>query len=251
MRERHLHQTLQDAHTPAAIRARIGRTGNRSYLSDAVLGAIDGCVTTFAVVAGAVGGALSAEIIVMLGFANLLADGFSMAASNYLSVKSEREQVERLRRTEEEHIERVPEGEREEIRQIFDSKGFRGDVLESIVAVICQNRKLWIDTMLIEEHGLQLSGRHPLQAGLSTFAAFLLAGLMPLLPFFAATMTIDRGFRVSTFTTAVAFFAVGALKGWVLRRTMLASGLETLFIGGIAAALAYVAGYLIRQVYVA
>lgn len=251
MRERHLHQSLQDAHTPAAIRARIGRAGDRSYLSDAVLGGIDGCVTTFAVVAGAVGGALSAEIIVMLGFANLLADGFSMAASNYLSVKSEREQVERLRRTEEEHIERVPEGEREEIRQIFDSKGFRGHVLESIVAVICQNRKLWIDTMLMEEHGLQLSGRHPLRAGLSTFAAFVLVGLMPLLPFFATTMTIDRGFRVSTFTTAVAFFSVGAMKGRVLRRSMLASGLETLFIGGIAAALAYAVGYLIRQVYVA
>lgn len=93
------HQSPQDAHTSAAIRARIGRASDHSYLSTAVLGAMDGCVTTFAVFAGGVG-ALSAEIIVMLGFANLLADGFSMAASNYLSVKSQRSHPARsLRQT--------------------------------------------------------------------------------------------------------------------------------------------------------
>jgi vacuolar iron transporter family protein len=242
---------LQRAHTREAIRLRMRQPTSRDYLSDGVLGGIDGCVTTFAVVAGAVGGALSAKIIVMLGLANLLADGFSMAASNYLSVKSEREHVERIRREEEEHIVHVPEGEREEIRQIFSTKGFRGDLLERIVEVICQNRRLWIDTMLVEEHGLPLAGRHPLRAGLTTFIAFVLVGLMPLLPFFTATMNVGSGFRVSTLTTAVAFFAVGSVKGWVLRRSMLASGLETLLIGSVAAALAYAVGYLIRQIYLA
>lgn len=208
---------LQRAHTREAIRLRLRQTANHRYLSDSVLGAIDGCVTTFAVVAGAVGGALSAKIIVMLGLANLVADGFSMAASNYLSVKSEREHIERVRREEEEHIAHVPEGEREEIRQIFGTKGFHGDVLERIVEVICQNKRTWIDTMLMEEHGLTLAGRHPLRAGLATFVAFVLVGLMPLLPFFTAT-AIWSGFRVSTLTTAIAFFAVGSAKGWILRR---------------------------------
>jgi VIT1/CCC1 family predicted Fe2+/Mn2+ transporter len=242
---------LQRAHTREAIRLRMRQPMNHGYLSDGVLGGIDGCVTTFAVVAGAVGGALSAKIIVMLGLANLLADGFSMAASNYLSIKSEREHIERMRREEEEHIVHVPEGEREEIRQIFSTKGFRGDVLESIVEVICQNRRLWVDTMLMEEHGLPLAGRHPLRAGLATFAAFVLVGLMPLLPFFTATMDVGISFTVSAFTTAIAFFAVGSAKGWLLRRSMFASGSETLLIGSVAAALAYAVGYLIRQLYLA
>jgi VIT1/CCC1 family predicted Fe2+/Mn2+ transporter len=238
--------TLQRSHTRDAIRSRIREPVNPGYLSDGVLGGIDGCVTTFAIVAGAVGGALSAKIIVMLGLANLLADGFSMAASNYLSVKSEREQVERIRREEERHIAQVPEGEREELRQIFAAKGFRGEVLETIVEVISDDRGLWVDTMLTEEHGLQLRGRHPLRAGLSTFVAFVLVGLMPLLPFFT-TLSIENGFGVSTLTTVVAFFGVGTLKGWILQRRMLASGLETLLIGSVAAILAYTVGYLIRQ----
>lgn len=240
---------MRRAHTREAIRLRLQQPAVRSYLSDGVLGGIDGCVTTFAVVAGAVGGALSGEIIVMLGLANLLADGFSMAAGNFLSVKSEREHVERMRREEEEHIAHVPEGEREEIRQIFGSKGFHGDVLESIVEVISRNRKVWVDTMLTEEHGLPLSGRQPLRAGMATFIAFFLVGLMPLLPFLSTSMTIESGFKVSAFTTAVAFFAVGSAKGWVLRRPILASGFETLAIGSLAAVLAYAVGYLIRQLY--
>jgi VIT1/CCC1 family predicted Fe2+/Mn2+ transporter len=165
-----------------------------------------------------------------------------------LSVKSERQQVERVRRDEEEHIVHVPEGEREEIRQIFSTKGFHGDVLESIVEVISRNRRLWVDTMLTEEHGLQLAGRRPLRAGLSTFTAFVAVGLMPLLPFLTGATNVGA-FRASAFTTAVAFFAVGTVKGWVLRRSMLASGLETLLIGSVAAALAYAAGYLIRHLY--
>ena len=240
---------LQLAHTRDAIRLRMQQPTNRDYLSDGVLGGVDGCVTTFAVVAGAVGGALSGRIIVMLGLANLLADGFSMAASNYLSVKSEQEHVERIRREEEEHIVQVPEGEREEIRQIFGSKGFGGDVLERIVEVICKDRRLWVDTMLTEEHGLQLAGRHPLRAALATFAAFAVVGLMPLLPFLTAMASIEHAFTVSALTTAVAFFGVGVLKGRVLRRSIFGAGVETLLIGSVAAVLAYGAGYLVRQLY--
>lgn len=240
---------LERAHTPEAIRLRMERPPDRSYLSDGVLGSIDGCVTTFAVVAGAVGGALQARVIVMLGLVNLLADGFSMAASNYLSVRSGREEVERTRREEEDHIARVPDGEREEIRQIFTAKGFQEDILERIVEVICRNRRLWVDTMIMEEHHMQLVGRHPLRAGLATFGAFVLIGLMPLIPFFTTHLSIYEGFKVSALATAAGFFGIGMLKGRVLRRSMTAAGLETLLIGSAAAALAYGVGYLVRQLY--
>jgi VIT1/CCC1 family predicted Fe2+/Mn2+ transporter len=240
---------LLHAHTPEAIRSRIHQAPERGYLPDAVLGGIDGGVTTFAVVAGAVGGGLPGVAVVVLGVANVLADGFSMAASNYLAAKSEREEVEHTRRQEEKHIAEVPEGEREEIRQIFARKGFGGEVLDQVVAVITANRRVWIDTMLTEEHGLQLVGRDPIRAGLATFGAFALIGLLPLLPYLIAPADLTQGFGPSTAITAAAFLGIGMLKGRVLRRSILVSGLETLLIGGLAAVLAYVAGYGMRQLY--
>lgn len=241
---------LRRQHRPAVIRRRLrGRPEGHTYLADAVLGGVDGCVTTFAVVAGATGGGLPRRAIVVLGFANLLADGFSMAASNYLSVKSRRDEVRKARREEEAHIALVPQGEREEVRQIFRKKGFSGDVLEKIVNVITGDAELWIQTMLTEEHGLMPESRRPLSAGAATFAAFAAAGLMPLLPFLAAGPAAGREFAASAGITALTFLAVGVLKGAVLRAPLARSGLETLLLGGTAAGLAYAAGHAVRRMY--
>ena len=245
----HDHSTLHEAHTPEAIRRRMSLRPDRGYLPDAVLGGIDGGVTTFAIAAGAFGAGLPGTVVVVLGAANLLADGFSMAASNYLSVKSEREEVERERRREESHVARVPDGEREEIRQIFAGKGFSGELLERIVAVITADRRVWVDTMLTEEHGLSLVGRNPLRAALATFAAFLLVGLLPVLPFVIAPSNSAGAFGASIVVTAAAFAGVGMLKGRVLHRALLWSGFETLLIGSLAAVLAYGVGHVLRQLY--
>ena len=100
------------------------RTGVGGYLRDFVYGANDGIITTFAVVAGVAGANLSASVVLILGFANLLADGFSMAMSNYLGEKSNRDFVATERGREEWEVERLPEEEREEIRKIYRAKGF-------------------------------------------------------------------------------------------------------------------------------
>ncbi len=234
-----------------AIRQRIGRPPGRGYLSDAVLGGIDGAVTTFAIAAAAVGGGLPGLVVVVLGLANLIADGFSMAASNYLSVKSEHDEVARTRQQEEDHIRHVPWGEREEIRQIFESKGFSGELLEQIVSIITARKDVWVDTMLTEEHGLSLASRNPLRAGLATFGAFLAAGLLPLLPFLVASSATSQVFGASIVVTAAAFGGIGLLKGRILQRSMIRSGVETLLVGGVAAALAYGVGHALRQMYAA
>ena len=145
------HTSHEAEHSPDAISRRLANKPVHGYLGDAVLGAIDGCVTTFAIVAGAVGAGFSGGVVVILGFANLIADGFSMAASNYLGTKSERERIDNIRLAEDRQIEVLPEGEREEIRQIFVRKGFTGEVLEKIVATITANRPLWVETMVREE----------------------------------------------------------------------------------------------------
>jgi vacuolar iron transporter family protein len=240
---------LRTEHFPKSVRERLAAGRNHNYLGDAVLGAIDGSVTTFAVVAGAVGAGFSGVVIIVLGFANLIADGFSMAVSNYLSSKSQRDHVEKARRAEQHHIAVVPEGEREEIREIFRRKGFSGDVLEKIVKVITADRRLWVDTMLTEELGLQIESRHPMQAALATFTAFFVAGLIPLLSLVLPGLQPTQRFIWSAVLTALAFTSVGVVKGIALENPKWRSGLETLLTGGGAALLAYLVGVWLRQAY--
>jgi len=131
---------------------------------------VDGAVTTFAIVTGVAGADLPITVVLILGFANLLADGFAMAASNYCGTKAERDDYKRVLGIERKHIALVPDGEREEIRQIFAAKGFSGDDLKRIVTVITSDQSLWAKTMAVEEYGLSPAPRSPALASLSTFA---------------------------------------------------------------------------------
>lgn len=234
---------LRQQHTPEAVKARLAQGGPHSYLGDAVFGAIDGTVTTFAVVAGAAGAGLPSGVAVILGFANLFADGFSMAVGNYSSVKSESQRLDRIRHEEEKHIDEVPDGEREEIRQIFAAKGLEGEVLEEVVKAITQDRKRWVDTMVTEEHGLQLRYPSPVRAAVVTFIAFFLAGLIPLLPLILPLgLASPEMLTVSALMTGLTFFVIGTIKGQVVRKSLWKSGVETFLIGGSAAVLAYFVG---------
>jgi VIT1/CCC1 family predicted Fe2+/Mn2+ transporter len=236
---------LKAEHTPSAVAARIEAGPRPQYVRDFIYGSVDGCVTTFAIVSGVVGAELPAAIVLILGAANLLADGFSMAVSNFLGTRAERRTVRQAWAVEESHIARVPEGEREEIREIFRRKGFDGELLEQIVEVITANRRLWVETMLREELGLALEGPSPGRAALVTFGAFVLVGAVPLLPFafvrWIGGEWLDP-FLASCAMTAVAFFVVGAFKSAAEPGRWLRSGLETLAMGGGAASVAYAVG---------
>ncbi|MFQ5732962.1 MAG: VIT1/CCC1 transporter family protein [Planctomycetaceae bacterium] len=235
-------------HTPAAIAARIAADPKQAYLRDFIYGSIDGLVTTFAIVTGALGAGLSTSIIVVLGFVNLLADGFSMAVSNFLGTKADRQMVERARLIEERHVDEIPDGEAEEVHEIYRRKGFEGDLLDRIVQVITGDRQLWIETMLREEWGLALHGPSPRKAALVTMGSFVFVGLIPVLPFLVFTNAGgDRGhFAISAASTAIAFFGVGALKSQSTPGPWYRAGLETLLMGGAAAVLAWIVGAALR-----
>ncbi len=232
-------------HTPQAIAARLGHGPDASYVRDWIYGGIDGAITTFAIVAGVVGANLSAGVVLVLGFANLLADGFSMAASNYSGTKAELDDYKRIRRIEEKHIERNPLGEREEIRQIYAAKGLAGAELEGLVDAITSRRDLWIDTMLTEEYGLSLARRSPVRAALVTFAAFVVCGLVPLLPF---AIGLEASAAMASVMTGLVFFVIGAAKSRWSTQHWIVGGLETAAIGLAAAGVAYLVGHLLGGV---
>lgn len=236
-----------ESHRPAAIRQRLSRRGSPSYLRDFVYGAIDGTVTTFAVIAGVAGAGLSTSVVIILGLANLLGDGFSMAASNYLGIRAERELQEKIRRKERQHIEHYPEGERAEIREIFRQKGFTGEDLERAVDIVTADVNQWVDTMLTDEHGLALESTDARWAALATFVAFVAVGFLPMLVFvwqWVFPGTFEHPYLWSTVITSVAFFGVGTAKSWFIEQPWYREGLITLLVGGTAAALAYLVGVL-------
>jgi len=217
------------------------------HFDDFIYGSIDGAVTTFAIIAGVVGASLSPGIILILGFANLFADGFSMAAANYQASKARNQFIEMKRKQEEWEIDHMEEQEKEEIREIYKKKGFKDELLEEIVRIITSRRKIWVDTMMKEELGLIEDGKNPLDNSVSTFIGFNLIGLIPLIPFMIFMfMKIDansEAFVYSTISVIVSFFLVGMIKGKIVKKPKIQSGFYTLIIGGIASLVAYFVGY--------
>jgi VIT1/CCC1 family predicted Fe2+/Mn2+ transporter len=154
----------------------------KKYFPDFIFGAIDGLITTFAIVSGVVGASLSPIIIVILGFANLFADGFSMGVSNYLSTSS--------------------------------------------------------------SNDLNQSDHKPVNAGLVTFISFVVIGFIPL---FAFVFRFERAYEISIVLTALTFFLVGYLKGFVTNRNKINSAIQTLGIGVTAALIAYFVGLVVSS----
>ncbi len=218
-------------------------TGLGGYLRDFVYGANDGIITTFAVVAGVAGADLSARIVLILGFANLLADGFSMAMSNYLSEKSNCDFVAIERQREEWEVEKLPEEEKQEIRKIYAQKGFEGEVLEKIVTTITANKNLWVDEMMIGEHKLipENGDNHPWKNAAITFVSFVVAGFVPLVPYFAGWGARET-FPYAIVATALILFIVGGLRTLITGRRWFVAGMEMLIVGMLAAGVAYGVG---------
>ncbi|WP_208351833.1 VIT1/CCC1 transporter family protein [Pseudaestuariivita rosea] len=234
----------EHGHSKAEIAARIAAPGKASHLRDVIYGGIDGAVTTFAIVAGVQGAGLPTGVILALGIANVLADGFSMAAGNYSGTKAELDDRQRLRQIEERHIDHFPEGETEELRQILAQKGLSGDVLEEAVRAIASDRAKWIEMMLTDEYGLAPVEPRPMAAAVATFVAFLIAGMIPLMPFLIG---LPNAFLNATIATGVVFFLIGAVKSKWSLAPWWRSGLETLAIGAVAAAIAFYVGSLFHE----
>ena len=222
----------------------------KEYIAEFVYGGIDGVITTFAVVAGSAGAELAVPIVLILGFANLIADGFAMSVGSYFSAKSENESYDKHKAVEYWEIENLREKEVEEIREIYEAKGFEGDLLKQVVDVITSDDEVWVDTMMKEELEIMKDDRPPWKRGLVTFLAFNLVGFIPLSTY-VLTGFIDASssdlFMLSSFSTAVALAFIGVLKGYVTEQSRIKGILETVFLGGIAAIIAFFVGDILEK----
>lgn len=226
---------------------------NKEYISEFVYGGIDGAITTFAVVAGAEGASLGIEVVIILGLANLIADGFSMSVGNFFSTKAERDTYERHKQVEYWEVENLREKEVQEVREIYAAKGFEGKLLEQVVEVITSNKDVWVDTMMKEELEMVESDKTPYKTAGMTFFSFVIVGSVPLLSYvFTGTGPAVQAdlFLYSCILTAVALGVVGSLKSIVNEKNVFFGILETLLLGGLAAFLAYFVGDILEKMFV-
>jgi len=233
------------SHESAEISKRLDLGQSGDYLRDLVFGGIDGAVTSFAIVSGVVGASLSSGIILVLGIANLLADGFSMAASNYSATRSDLEKREHLIHVEHKHLQLYREGEKEELRQILSGYGYKDMELEVALNAIQANPQLWVELMLKGEYGVTSIPQSPVKSALATWSAFVFCGSIPLLPFL---LRFQNAFTLAMVMTGFVFFFVGAIKTRWTRRHWLTSGIETLAVGSLAALIAYVCGVVLAGI---
>ncbi|MFQ5796243.1 MAG: VIT1/CCC1 transporter family protein [Candidatus Bipolaricaulia bacterium] len=243
------------AHTPEQIAQAVkeapeehGGAGSQ-YIGDLVYGGLDGIITTFAVVSGVSGADLGTGIILILGLANLLADGFSMATGAYLSAKSEQEYYDQERKRELWEVKHFPDGERVELHEIYRQKGYSAEEAQQLVTIESRDKERWVDAMMIDELGLMEDDRNPLLNGLATLIAFIVAGAVPLLVYLVSlTVSIspDVAFPISVALSGLALFGLGAAKVLVTRQNPFKSGLEMLLVGGLAAGVAYGVGALLK-----
>lgn len=219
--------------------------GIGGYIKDIVYGASDGIITTFAIVTGSLGANLPPSVILALGFANLIADGFSMGASNFLGSRSENALYHREAKKEHTHTEKNPQIEKAEVEVILREQGFGNTDVVVMTEKITANRAFWVDFMMKYEHDMATPDHGDEWRGaLATFVSFVVVGSLPILPYVFLADKVSRE-TYSIVATALALFGVGAARYFVTRVNWFVSGIEMLFVGGAAAAASYAIGALV------
>jgi predicted membrane protein (TIGR00267 family) len=171
-----------------------------------------------------------------------------MGTGNYLSIKSKHDQYKRLRKEEIEEIETDPAMERAEIRHFYEKKGFTGKDLERAVEIITDDKDLWADTMMCEEHGMTKgASAHPMMHGFMTFCSFALFGSIPLLPYILG-IARDQRFVVAIISTLMALVLLGLTRSHITRERLLHGPVEIVGVGVLGAVAAYGAGMLLKGI---
>ncbi|MGH7737997.1 MAG: VIT1/CCC1 transporter family protein [Candidatus Tyrphobacter sp.] len=210
-----------------------------SFVRDVVLGLSDGLTVPFALAAGISGALALNHIVVTAGVAEIAAGGISMGLGGYLAARTSSDYYASEERREREEVKSVPELERAEIAEIFEKYGLSGESLEHAVQAVTSDHDRWIDFMMRFELGLEkpTPGRD-LRSALTIGGAYVIGGLVPLAPYMALRAS-EHALELSALVTLVALALFGLFKGRFTGVRPWKAAMQTVFVGGIAAAVAF------------
>jgi VIT1/CCC1 family predicted Fe2+/Mn2+ transporter len=216
----------------------------KGTLRAAVFGVNDGLVSNASLVMGFAGAHTEPKFILLAGIAGLLAGAFSMAAGEFISMKVQREVLEKLIELEKAELKEVPEKEHRELRQIYESKGLPRKDAEQVSKLLMADKDVALETHLREELGINPDELgSPIGAALSSFASFVVGAGVPVIPYLI--FHSDLSFFLSAGLSAAGLLVVGSVLSSVTGKNWLYSGLRMLLIGAAAALVTYGTGYLL------
>lgn len=228
-----LHEAHRDNHTHRDV--------NGGWLRPAVFGAMDGLVSNLALITGVAGGAVSRQTIIITGLAGLAAGAFSMAAGEYTSVASQRELVEAELEVERRELRKHPEDEEEELAALYEARGVDPDLARKVAKQLSRDPEQALEIHAREELGVDPGELpSPMVAAVSSFGAFALGAILPVLPYLLGARALWPALLVAL----IGLFACGAVVAKVTARTWWFSGVRQLALGGAAAGVTYVLGTL-------
>ncbi|HNC07540.1 MAG TPA: VIT1/CCC1 transporter family protein [Anaerolineales bacterium] len=216
-----------------------------SGLSDFILGAQDGLVNVLGVVLGIAAATNDVRVVLVAGLATTFAESISMGAVAYTTTLADADLYQSEREREYRHIIEAPVLETKEIRDIYENKGFKGDLLDRIVETITANKDVWVAVMMAEEHQLSpVDRKTAMKAAWVVGLSAIIGSLVPIVPFMVLPVSVSMW--LSVLVTALVLFGIGAYKARVTVGRPMRSGLEMMLIGTISALAGYLVGVILK-----
>jgi len=221
-----------------------------------IFGGLDGILTSFAIVAGAAGGNLSPQVVLILGFSNIFADALSMGCGEFLSSKATNEWILSERKREEWEMENYPEGEIKEMIEIYESKGMSHADAVQVIETMAKYKDFFVDVMMLQELELQVPEedhvKESVKEGIVMFCSFATFGALPLLGYVVIPAAFPNLGEQILFTSAcvvtgIVLFLMGSVKSFFSAQNWFRAGIETLFLGGACAAIAFFVGQFVER----
>lgn len=228
-----MHHSLTDPHKSGA------------GLSDFILGAQDGLVNVLGVVLGIAAATSDVRVVLVAGLATTFAESISMGAVAYTTTLADADLYQSEREREYRHIQEAPNLEKKEIRDIYERKGFTGELLDRIVETITANKDVWVAVMMAEEHQLSpVDRKTALKAAWVVGLSAIIGSLVPIFPFMF--LPVSTSMWMSVLFTALVLFGIGAYKARVTVGKPMRSGIEMTVIGIVSAMAGYLVGVLLK-----
>ncbi|MCB0118645.1 MAG: VIT1/CCC1 transporter family protein [Anaerolineales bacterium] len=216
-----------------------------SGLSDFILGAQDGLVNVLGVVLGIAAATNDVRVVLVAGLATTFAESISMGAVAFTTTLADADLYQSEREREYRHIVEAPVLETKEIRDIYENKGFNGDLLDRIVETITANKDVWVAVMMAEEHQLSpVDRRSAMKAAWVVGLSAIIGSLVPIAPFMFLPVSVSMW--MSVLVTALVLFGIGFYKARVTVGRPTRSGVEMMLIGTISALAGYLVGVLLK-----